>query len=53
MGITTIEQRLKALECNAAGNLSPIILIVEDDITPEEQQQIDEAESQGRKVLLL
>ncbi len=51
--MATIEQRLQALESKTTGNLSPLILIVGDDITPEQQQQIDEAESKGRKVVLV
>lgn len=51
--MATIEQRLQALESKATGNLSPLILIIGDEITPAQQQQVDEAESQGRKVLLI
>ena len=51
--MATIEQRLQSLESKAIGNLSALILCIDGEITPEQQQQVDEAESQGRKVLLI
>ena len=51
--MATIEQRLQALESKATGNLSLFILCLDGEIAPEQQQQVDEAESEGRKVLLM
>jgi hypothetical protein len=47
-----IKQRLQALEKKANGNLSTLVLFINDEVTDEQRQRIDDAESEGRQILL-
>ena len=50
--MANIAQRLSALECGANRNLSTLLLFINDEVTDEQRQRIDDAESEGRQVLL-
>jgi len=50
--MANIAQRLSALECRANLNLRTLVLFINDEITDEQRQRIDDAESEGRQILL-
>ena len=50
--MANIAQRLSALECRANRNLSTLLFFINDEVTDEQRQRIDDAESEGRQVLL-
>jgi hypothetical protein len=50
--MATIEQRLQALERRANSKLSVMSLFINGELTDEQRQRINDAENEGRKVLL-
>ena len=47
-----IKQRLQALERKVNCNLSALVLFINGEVTYEQRQSIDDAESEGRQILL-
>ena len=49
--MANITQRLEALENKVMKNLSGVLIVVTDEITDEQKQKINEANSNGQKVI--